>query len=107
MIDFIKEHKNEYPVKTMCEVLDIPQSTYYKSFHKTISKREKENRRLTQRIIEIHNESKQRYGAPKIHYLLNQEGFNVSIKRVQRLMREAGIRSIVVKNTVLPQAKNK
>lgn len=97
MIDFIKEHKNEYPVKTMCEVLDIPRSTYYKSFHKTISKREKENRRLTQRIIEIHNESKQRYGAPKIHYLLNQEGFSVSIKRVQRLMREAGIRSIVVK----------
>src|SRR5690606_2280926 len=97
MIDFIKEHKNEYPVKTMCEVLDIPRSTYYKSFHKTISKREKENRRLTQRIIEIHNESKKRYGAPKFQYLLNEEVFVVSIHGVQRLRREAGSRSIFVK----------
>ena len=72
----------------MYEVLDISQSTYYKSSHKTISKREKENRRLTQLIIEIHNENKQRTGAPKIHYLLYHEGFSVSIKLVQRLMKE-------------------
>lgn len=50
---------------------------------------------ITERIIEIHQESQQRYGAPKIHYLLKQEGFQVSLKRVRRLMRKAGIRSIV------------
>jgi len=53
--------------------------------------------KLTQRIITIHQESKQRYGAPKIHYLLTKEGYQVSIKRVQRLMKKAGIRSIIVK----------
>jgi putative transposase len=49
------------------------------------------------RIIQIHKESKQRYGAPKIHHLLQEQGIGISLKRVQRLMRNAGIRSLVKK----------
>jgi len=64
----------------------------------TISNREKENIELTDKIIEIHEASRRRYGAPKIHVLLERAGYTVGIKRIQRLMREAGIRSIVVKN---------
>lgn len=48
-------------------------------------------------MIDIHTESKQRYGAPKIHFILQQEGYSASLKRVQRLMSEAGIRSITQK----------
>jgi putative transposase len=81
----------------MCDVLDVPRSTYYKSLNKTISNRERENNELTKRIIEIHSESKKRYGAPKIHQLLVKEGYQVSLKRVQRLMKKAGIQSIIVK----------
>lgn len=81
----------------MCDLLDIPRSTYYQSFNKTISNRKRENNELTKRIIEIHSESKGRYGAPKIHHLLEKEGYDVSIKRVQRLMKKAEIRSITVK----------
>lgn len=75
----------------------MPKSTYYKSLDKSISNTERENQELTKRITEIHTESKGRYGAPKIHYLLGEEGYSVSIKRVQRLMSDAGIRSITVK----------
>lgn len=81
----------------MCDVLDIPRSTYYQSLNKTISNRERENNELTERIIDIHNGSRQRYCAPKIHHLLVQEGYQVSIKRVQHLMQNANIRSITVK----------
>ena len=81
----------------MCNVLDVPRSTYYQSLNKTISNRERENNKLTKRIIEIHNDSNKRYGAPKIHHLLNEEGYLVSLKRVQRLMKKANIRSITVK----------
>lgn len=81
----------------MCDILDIPRSTYYKSLDKTISKRDQENVQITKRIIEIHNDSKQRYGAPKIHVKLEQEGYQVSLKRVQRLMKKANIKSIIVK----------
>ncbi|OAK71407.1 integrase [Lederbergia galactosidilytica] len=81
----------------MCETLDISKSTYYQSFHKTESTRDRENRKFTEMIIKIHKESKKRYGAPKIHEMLEKQGYNISLKRVQRLMKKAGIRSIIVK----------
>ncbi|QZT33061.1 IS3 family transposase [Caldalkalibacillus thermarum TA2.A1] len=70
-------------------MLGIPRSTYYQRLNHKESSRERENREITQRIISIHQESKQRYGAPKIHHLLKQEGFQVSLKRVQRLMKKS------------------
>ncbi|GGK27096.1 hypothetical protein GCM10010965_19850 [Caldalkalibacillus thermarum] len=85
------------PVHTLCKVLGIPRSTYYQRLNHKESNRERENREITQRIISIHQKSKQRCGAPKIHHLLKQEGFQVSLKRVQRLMKKSGIRSIVKK----------
>src|SRR5690625_342275 len=94
---FINDQKDNHPIRTMCDVLDVPRSTYYQSLNKTISNRERENNKLTKRIIEIHNDSDKRYGAPKIHHLLNEEGYLVSLKRVQRLMKKANIRSITVK----------
>lgn len=98
---------DQYPVHTLCEVLEVPRSTYYLSLTKTVSIRDQENQRLTNRMLEIHYDSKRRYGAPKIHYLLNQEGYDVSLKRVQRLMKKASIQSVTVKNFVLLLAKKR
>jgi len=81
----------------MCNVLDVQRSTYYQSLNKTISNRERENNELTEEIIKIHEKSKKRYGAPKIHHELKKLGYIVDIKRVQRLMKKAGIRLIIVK----------
>jgi putative transposase len=81
----------------MCVVLQIPRSTYYQSLHKTESSRERENKQLTKKIRQIHLDSKERYGAPKIHHVLMQNGFELSLKRVQRLMKQANIRSITKK----------
>lgn len=72
-------------------MLEVPRSTYYQSLTKTVSKRDQENQQLTNRILEIHQESKRRYEALKIHYLLNKESYNVSLKCIQRLMKKAGI----------------
>src|SRR5699024_11640422 len=91
----------------MCDVLDVPRSTYYKSLDKTISNRDQKNHDLTERIIEIYNESKHRYGAPKIHRLLIKEGHHVSLKRVQRLMKKAGVKSITVKKFRPTSSKEK
>src|SRR5690625_7468198 len=37
------------------------------------------------------------YRSQKIHYILEKEGYQVIIKRVQRLMKKAAIQSITVK----------
>ena len=81
----------------MCTVLGVARSTYYKSFDKTKSTRELENEELKSAIKRIYKENKGIYGAPRIHYILGIEGFNVSLKRVQRRMSELGLYAITVK----------
>ena len=48
-------------------------------------------------IIRIYKVNKGIYGAPRINYILCKEGFNVSLKRVQRKMSELSLYSITVK----------
>ncbi|HDR7311725.1 TPA: IS3 family transposase, partial [Bacillus cytotoxicus] len=86
--------KETHSVRTMCQTLGIARSSYYQSQHKTESKRSRENEELTKQIIQIHQDSGGRYGAPKIHQTLLEQGFQVSVKRVQRLMKKENIRSI-------------
>jgi putative transposase len=93
----IHDQKEVFPIQVMCEVLGMPRSTYYQSLIKTESVRDRENQLLLEQIQFIHTESKGRYGAPKIHFLLLKAGFSVSLKRVQRIMRKAEIYSITMK----------
>lgn len=90
----------------MCKVLGVARSSYYKYLNKHESDRSKENKKYMQLILEIYNDSKQRYGAPKIHKSLLKLGYNISLKRVQRLMQKLGIKSITVKK-YKPQSSNK
>jgi len=79
----------------MCRVFSVSRSGYYSWRGRPESKRSMENRRLDVHIKAIYNESKGRYGSPKITDELNDMGFPVSKNRVARRMKEAGIRSIV------------
>jgi putative transposase len=93
----IDQFKDQHPVQTLCEMLDLPRSTYYDSKNKTESNRARENKELTEEITKIHHESKKRYGSPKIQKELVKKGYSVSQKRVHRLMKKAGLRSIITK----------
>lgn len=55
------------------------------------------NKQLDVEIIKIFNESKGRYGSPKITKILNKQGIQVSQKRVGRRMKNLGLRSITIK----------
>ena len=77
--------------------MNVPRRTYYQSKHQNDSKWKHENQRLLERIKEIYFESKRRYGAIKVHRQMIKEGLSVSLKRVQRLMKSAGLASIIQK----------
>ncbi len=81
----------------MYRVLKLPKSSFYQAAHKKPSVYEVEKEKLLKRICEIHSESHGRYEAPKIHHLLCKEGYIISIKRVQHLIKQAGVRSTIVK----------
>ncbi|GEN90650.1 transposase [Tetragenococcus koreensis] len=84
-------------MRTLTDVLEVSKSTYYASKYRRPSQRSQENEQLKQEILQIYEKSKHRYGAPKITYKLTQDGWKVGLKRVQKLMRELGIHSIIRK----------
>ena len=81
----------------MCTVLETPKSSYYDWLKKKPSKRQSENERLNRLISGIYFENKGIYGARKIHKILVSRGETLSLKRVQKLMRKLGLRSITLK----------
>jgi len=77
----------------MCRVLEVAASGYYRFREKIESEREKQNRQLKEKIKQIHLASRSNYGSPKIYQKLRQDGEVVNHKRVERLMKEEGIRA--------------
>ncbi len=90
-----------FPIEMICRVLAVSRSAYYIWLKSEPSQRMLENRRLTDHIRIIHNQSKQTYGSPRITEELNARAFSVSRPRVARLMRKANIKSITKKKFVV------
>lgn len=78
-------------VKRACALLKVSRAAFYQ--HQAgPSRREREDAELTGQIQAVHEESKGRYGAPRVHAELRRRGRRHGRKRVARLMRAAGIR---------------
>jgi putative transposase len=93
---FIAAKKAEHPVKTMCRVLGVSRSGYHAWQRRRPCRRALEDERLTERIREIHKDNRRVYGSPRVHAeLVLGDGERVGRKRVERLMREAGISGLI------------
>ena len=79
------------PVSLMCELLEVSESGYWAWCKRPPSDRELSDAWLTERIRQVHAASKGRYGGPRVHAMLRREGIRVGRKRVERLMRSAGL----------------
>lgn len=84
----------DFPVSRMSSVLGVSRSGFYASLTRPPSRRTVEDDGLKQKILGFHDASRQIYGAPRIHADLADEGIHVGRKRVERLMREAGITGV-------------
>ncbi|ULQ50007.1 IS3 family transposase [Liquorilactobacillus nagelii] len=90
-----------HTISMMCQVLSVSRPDYYRWLHHEPTKRECETKDLKERISRIWLTSEKRYGAGKILRKIQQElvplNRTCSIKRLQRLMKQLGIRSITRK----------
>jgi len=77
----------------MCQILDVSRSGYYNWSKRSLSQREQENNILKQKIAQIYWQSRGTYGSPRIHKQLSKEGIKCSKRRVERLMREQGLKA--------------
>jgi putative transposase len=88
----IEAEKTSFPIQFMCRMLKVSRSGYYAWRCRRSSHRDRADTALTERIREIHRTSRQTYGSPRVYAELRAVGTRCSRKRVERLMREAGLR---------------
>ena len=88
---FIESHRAMWRLHRMCGLLGVSKAGYFAWRDRPRSPRCDEDRALTTRISVIHAESRKTYGSPRVHRELRGQGTFISRKRVERLMRSAGI----------------
>lgn len=91
--EFVELNSSEFEVEKMCRLFEISRSGYYDWLKRDNSQKYLENQKLLIKIIKIHEDSKKRYGSPRITAELKKAGELVNHKRVEKLMRMNGIRA--------------
>jgi putative transposase len=93
---FIAAEKANHPVSLLCEVLGVSRSGFHAWQKRTPSRRATEDTRLLGLIEPIHEDSRRTYGSPRVHAELRLEhDVRVGRKRVERLMRHAGLSGMI------------
>lgn len=94
---FIEDHRADYPVTLLCDVLGVSPAGYYAWQSRPESRRTAANRDLVDDIRRIHRDTRGRYGSPRIHVELKAQGRGASRGRIERLMRRHGIRAVMAR----------
>jgi putative transposase len=87
----IEAEKTSFPVQFMCRMLGVSRSGYYGWRDRPPSARNRMDAALTEKIRDIHEHSRETYGSPRVHAELKALGTCCGRKRVERLMRKAGL----------------
>lgn len=78
----------EHKITTLCRVLNVNRSTYYKYLNRQESCREKENRHIRACILELYAKTNKCLGVNKMKICLQRDyRINISTGRVYRLMK--------------------
>ena len=89
----IEEFSKEYPLRDLCAALEVSRSGYYAWRNRSETARGVANRLLTAEIQRVYHLKKGNYGSPRVTEHLRQEGHKCNRKRVERLMRQAGLKA--------------
>jgi transposase InsO family protein len=91
---FIEQHRNIWPVRVQCQVLEVSASGYYDWRDRGLSLRAVANQNLLHDIQRIHWDSHKRYGSPRVHAALKAEGQRIGRARIEKIMRHNDLRAI-------------
>jgi putative transposase len=90
--------ENHFSVNILCQIAEIPRSSYYKWLKRKVSPREHENQQLINTMILLYEKVEGIYGYRQLTInLRRQTGQPINHKRVYRLMKLAGIQSVIRK----------
>lgn len=89
---FIEQHGDSYPLQMLCTALQVSDSGFTSWQRSDGPTKWWSDGELLKRIRAIHEETKAAYGSPQIYQELKGCGIPVGKGRVERLMRENGLR---------------
>ncbi len=90
---WIDAEKAGFPIRKACKVMQVSPSGFYASRRRPESTHARDDRRLRVLIRASFEESRRRYGSPRVYRDLIEQGIQVSPKRVARLMQEEGLKA--------------
>lgn len=90
------QQEKHFSVSLLCKVAGIPRSSYYKWLKRTVSPSEQENQELIKAMILLYEKVEGIYGYRRLKDNLERQiGRTINHKRVHRLMKVAGIQSVI------------
>lgn len=92
---FIEDHRDAYPVRLMCAVLEVSPAGYSAWRDRPVSERTKSDASLLAAIRQVHQDSSGRYCSPRVHAILRKQGRGASRGRIEQLMHRHGVRAIM------------
>ena len=91
--EFIARHRGIWQTQRMCQSLGVSRGGFYEWLTRPESCRSRENRQLLVQIRTSFEQSDRTYGSPRVWRDLRAWGFSCSKRRVERLMRAAGLKA--------------
>jgi len=92
-LQWIDEHRGQFPLRVMCRVLGVSTSGFYARRRRPPSVRHRRREDLTRRIRTAYAQARGRYGSPRVYQELRQQGQQVCENTVARIMRQERIRA--------------
>jgi len=93
----IQQLSIEYPLQQLCGVLEVARSGYYRWLKGQPTARDRANGQLMQQILRIFQAKRGTYGSPRVTHELRRLGHRCNHKRVERLMRQHGLKGRTAK----------
>ena len=96
-VKFISDNKEDYNIKSLCDMLNISVSTYYNYLANKMLDKSNKEKWINQIVKEVYMENKGIYGVNKMYFALRKKGVHIGKKRVQKIMRELRLYPITLK----------
>lgn len=103
---WIKQHRHEFPVVVMCEVLEVGASGFYDWRDRQPSRQQQRRERIAQAAARSYFESRRIYGYRKVYEDLREEDVVCCPETVRRVMRQMGLYSRVKRKFLVTTDSN-
>jgi putative transposase len=89
----IKKLRLQYPVKNLCDQMELSENSYYSWCSRPLSRRQQDDTHLKVVIKAAHKRTRETFGPERLQQdIVKNEGVQVGIHRIKRLRKELGLR---------------